>query len=202
MKDPADHHMKAVIRLMKYIRSTIKLRIKYSSNRSTTLVMYSDADWAGQKHDRKSTSGSAGMLCGGAITWSSRVQRSVATSSTESEYMAMSGTAKTSQWVAQVLRDMGYSKYIGRTPSTVDIRGDNQGALALVKNPHLHERLKHIDICYHHIRDLAERRRIEVTYIPTDEIVADGFTKPVLATAFQRFRDMLGMEESRSTSSQ
>jgi len=182
----------AVARVFRYLAGTKDLKLVLGGTHSE-ISGYSDADWAGQKWDRKSTSGSAGILCGGAITWASRVQRSVATSSTESEYMAMSGTAKTSQWVAQVLRDIGYPKYIGTKAIYIDIRGDNQGALALIKNPHLHERSKHIDICYHHIRDLAERQRIDVSYIPTDEMIADILTKNLGHTKHNYFVEKLGM---------
>jgi hypothetical protein len=73
IKDPADFHMEAVKNLMQYIRSTITHRIKYSKGVNPTLSLHSDADWAGQLVDRKSTSGSAGMLCNGVITWSSKV---------------------------------------------------------------------------------------------------------------------------------
>ena len=73
------------------------------------------------------------------------------------------------------------------------MRGDNQGALALVKNPHLHERSKHIDVCYHYIRDLAEKRKLEVKYTPTDEMPADGMTKPLGRQAFGKFRSQLGV---------
>jgi len=100
MKDPADFYIEAVKNLMRYIRSTITYRMKYSKGVNPTLSLYSDADWAGQLVDRKSTSGSVGMLCNRVITWSSKVQRSVATSSTESEYLVMSMTAKMSQWIA------------------------------------------------------------------------------------------------------
>jgi len=92
-----------------------------------------------------------------------------------------------------VLRDMGYSKYIGKNPNTVQMLGDNQGAIALVKNPHLHERSKHIDICYHYIRDLAEQGKLSVTYIPTFDMVADGMTKPLQRVAFERFKGQLGV---------
>ena len=68
-------------------------------------------------------SGSIGMLYNGVVTWSSKVQRSVLTSSTESEYISMSITAKMSQWIAQVLRDMGYASYIGPSLTKVNIRG-------------------------------------------------------------------------------
>ena len=62
------------------------------------------------------------------------------------------------EWIAQVLRDMGFPEYIGKDPEMVEMRADNQGAIALGKNPHLHERSKHIDISYHHIRDLEREK--------------------------------------------
>jgi hypothetical protein len=68
---------------------------------------------------------------------------------------------------------------------------DNQGAIALTKNPHLYKRSKHIDISYHFIRDLAKRKQLEITYILIDEIVADGITKPLTRIAFKRFKRQL-----------
>ena len=73
--------------------------------------------------------------------------------------------------------------------------GDNQGALALVKNPHLHARSKHIDVSYHFIRDLAEKRMLQITYVPTTEMIADGMTKPLARMAFERFKRLLGLVE-------
>ena len=67
--------------------------------------------------------------------------------------------------------------------------GDNQGAIALTKNPHITERSKYIDVCYYFIRDLAERERLEITYIPTNRMVADGMTKLLARVAFERFKD-------------
>ena len=102
---------------------------------------------------------------------------------------------------------MGYVSYIGPSLTKVDVRGreiakvnicgDNQGAIALVKNPHLHEWSKHINICYDHIRDLAECKKISVSYIPTNEMIADGLTKPLQATAFDQFMRYLGMDIPR-----
>jgi hypothetical protein len=71
--------------------------------------------------------------------------------------------------------------------------GDNQGALALVKNPYLHERSKHIDISHHYIRDMAEKKRLEITYIPTADMIADGMTKPLARVAHEKFRRQLGL---------
>ena len=62
-----------------------------------------------------------------------------------------------------------------------------------MKNPHLHKRSKHINICYHFIRDLAKQKKLQISYIPTDEMVADGMTKPLQRVAFERFKKMLGV---------
>ncbi|KAI0992696.1 hypothetical protein K3495_g15489 [Podosphaera aphanis] len=137
--------------------------------------------------------GTIGTLYGGAIFWLSRKQKSVATSTAEAEYTAMAVTAKQGQWIAQILRDMGYPQYVAKNAITVQTRGDNQGAIHLVKNPVLSERSKHIDISYHFIRDLAEKQRIAVEYIPTDEMIADGLTKPLPRNGFQKFVGELGL---------
>ena len=73
MKDPADFYIEAVKNLMRYIRSTITYRMKYSKRVNLTLSLHSDADWAGQLIDRKSISRSVGMLYNRVITWSSKV---------------------------------------------------------------------------------------------------------------------------------
>jgi hypothetical protein len=75
--------------------------------------------------------------------------------------------------------------------------GDNQGAIALTENAHLNERSKHVDICYHFIRDLAEKGDLRVDYIPTAEMVADGMTKPLARVAFERFKGQMGLVEKR-----
>ena len=194
MSDPSEHHGHALKSLMRYLNSTASQKLRYGPGGAHKhFVMYSDADWASDKSTRKSVSGSVAIFYGGPISWSSKRQRSVATSSCESEYMALSACAKQGQWIAQVFRDLGYAKFIGKNPSCVQMLGDNQGALALVQNPHLHERSKHIDICYHFTRDLAEKGRLDVSFIPTIEMAADGMTKPLGRVAFERFKSMLGL---------
>jgi hypothetical protein len=73
------------------------------------------------------------------------------------------------------------------------MHGDNQGALVLVKNPQLYKRSKYIDICYYFIRDLAEKGKLNVEFILTTKIVADGITKPLQRVAFERFKVQLGV---------
>ena len=88
---------------------------------------------------------------------------------------------------------MGYPQYIAKNAITVQTKGDNQGAIPLVKNPILSERSKHIDIGYHYVRDLADKKRIALEYIPTKEMIADGLTKPLPRPGFERFVHALGL---------
>jgi hypothetical protein len=199
MSDPAEHHGKALKSLQRYLRSSLNTAIQYGHGDQNAhgLIGYTDADWAGDKATRKSTSGYVFMLGGGPVSWRSRKQTAVATSSTESEYVALSAAAKQAVWINQVLIDMGYTQYVDSSHG-VDIRGDNQGSLALVKNPHLHERSKHIDICYHNSRDLQKRGKIQTSYVPTADMVADGFTKPLARVQFARFVSMLSLRVKTS----
>lgn len=123
MRDPAEHHNQALKKLMRYIRSTVNLRLRFGPGGDQSLVVYSDADYASDKKDRKSVTGAAGILGGAAIFWMSRKQNAVSTSTTEAEYTAMSITAKQGQWIAQLLRDMGYPQYIAKNGITVETRG-------------------------------------------------------------------------------
>jgi hypothetical protein len=191
MQDPAEQHARGVKGLMRYLRSTVSFRICFGPKGK--LITYSDADWASDRVDRKSISACVGLIGNGPVFWGSRKQTSVSTATTEAEYIAMCSTAKQGQWIAQILRDMGYPEYVAENGMTVDVRGDNQGAIALAKNPHLTERSKHIDISYHYIRDLQERKRVDIKYVPTNKMAADGFTKPLPKFGFQRFMQQVGM---------
>ena len=82
---------------------------------------------------------------------------------------------------------MGYLEFIRTNPDYIQMLGDNQGVLALVKNPHLHERSKHIDVYYYFIRDLKKNSKINVKYILTNDIVADRITKPLARVVFDKF---------------
>jgi hypothetical protein len=179
LSDPAKHHGQALKTLLRYLRSTIDKGIVYGSSGSHKLIGYSDSDYAADKLDRKSVLAYVYMLAGGPISWMSRKQKSVATSTTEAEYMALSTCAKEGMWLVQLLKDMNLTKYLGDDGERVNlvedikhqelpvqIKGDNQAANSLVKDAHIHERSKHIDVAYHHVRDLAKRNLILLDYIP------------------------------------
>lgn len=112
----------------------------------------------------------------------------VALSTCEAEYMALTKAAKEAIWCAQFLIELGFRK----DPSVL-IRGDNQGAIALTENQEFHKRNKHIEIKWHWIREAVELQKIQISYIPTKEIIADGLTKPLAPGLFQALKALLGM---------
>jgi hypothetical protein len=71
--------------------------------------------------------------------------------------------------------------------------------MALIKNPYLHERSKHINIYYYYIQDLEAKKQIVITYIPTNNMVADRLTKPLEKTLFGRFKDIMGLVDEGIT---
>jgi hypothetical protein len=109
--------------------------------------------------------------------------------------MAASQTAKEALWICRLLQELHYE---GNDLETVTIYADNQGAIALAKNPEHHARSKHIDVQYHFIREHVEAERIKLTYISTHDMVADGLTKPLPRQKFQDFIIMLGMRRDCS----
>ncbi len=129
------------------MKGTLNLALKYERSDSGTLIGYSDADWAGDQDDRRSTTGNVFLLGGGAVSWLSKKQSTVALSTAEAEYVALSQAAQECVWLRRLLSDLGMDV------SPVMILEDNQGAIAIAKNPVDHSRTKHIDIRYHYIRE-------------------------------------------------
>ena len=169
--NPSDVHDSAANRVFKYLRGTSNFGITYDGNQALVLGGYSDANW-GSGEDRKSMGGYVFTLCGGAVSWAAKKQPTVALSSTESEYMALTQAAKESMWIQYFLGELG------RTAKSANIiYGDNQGSIALAKNPEYHAQTKHIDIQYYFIRECVEEGLINLQYIPTEDMIADGMTK-------------------------
>jgi len=169
--NPSTIHESAAKRSLRYLNGTRNFGITYDGKRGLILEGYSDADW-GAGEDRKSISGYIFSLAGGAISWSSKKQSTMALSTTEAEYIALVQAAKESIWIQRLLQELGYTA----TNSNV-IYGDNQGSIALANNPEYHARTKHIDIQYHFIRECIQTGKIALEYCPTSDMVADGMTK-------------------------
>jgi hypothetical protein len=132
------------------------------------------------------------MLAKGAVTWSSKMQRSVSTSTAEAEYHALAYASKEAVWIRNLLGQLGFTQ---DQPTT--IFGDNQGALALAENPEFHARTKHIDVSTHYVRELVEDQIVKLEYKQTDEMLADCLTKPLKAARHQKNAKGIGIQEWR-----
>lgn len=193
--DPTVFHEKAIKKVARYLRSFPDLGLEYSREGHTGLVGYSDADYAMDKADRVSILGWVFFLAGAPVAWSSKKMKSVATSTMEAEYMAMSNCGKQAQFLSSLLREMGHPDMVGQNPfePVMVLKGDNQACLHLVKDSHSHERSKHIDIAYNNVRKMWEENQLTVEFCPTADMVADGLTKPKSGQQFQNFLGQLGM---------
>jgi hypothetical protein len=172
LDNPTEADWKAAKRVLRYLAGTQDKGIVYPRNiAELKLWARSDSDWAGCKKTRRSTSGYAVFL-GGAVSWKSKMQPIVALSSCEAEYIALVECIKEILWLVQHLSCLG--AVINR-PIVVGI--DNQAAMALAKNPVLHEKSKHIDTRHHFIRQAVSSGLIHLQYVNTKENVADILTK-------------------------
>ena len=185
--NPTIRHWNAIQRLIRYLNGTADYGIEYGGKGLSghQLQGYCDADYAGDTSDQRSTSGYLFILGGGPITWTSVKQRSVSTSTTESEYMALSEACKQGYWIRALLGELNRYQYLPKSRAT-PIFSDNQSCIALAKDPIAHSRTKHIDVRYHYIRELVSFGKVAVDYIPTEDMKADILTKPLPFVAFKR----------------
>jgi hypothetical protein len=151
MVNPTKLFWKAGKHVLRYLRGTYEYGLWYRQTDEVKLHGFMDADWAGIPTDRKSTSGGIFSIRSTVVSWYSRKQRSVELSSAEAEYMAASQDACEAIWMRKIL--------VGLFGSHLDptvIHCDNQSCIKLSINPVFHDRSKHIDIQYHHIRDCVQ----------------------------------------------
>ena len=147
-----------------------------------------DADWASNTADRKSVSGYSFYFQGSLVSWSAVKQKSIALSSTEAEYYAMAHVFKEALWLHTFLGLLHLP-----VPRPFPILSDNQAACSLSNSSAISARSKHIDVCHHFIRDHIQAGSFSTTWIPTDDMPADIFTKSLSSVVFQCHRDVLGL---------
>ena len=178
------------------IRGTIDRRITYTGagaiDSQAVLVGYCDADWGGGP-GRRSITGYAFLLAGGAISWQSKMQKTVALSTVEAEYMATTQAAKEAIWWRSFFGGRGHD-----TSRPTVLRSDSQGSIALSKNPEHHARSKHIDIRHHFVREQVALGTVTLLYIPTEDMLADVLTKPIPREKHVRLVEEMGLHSSSS----
>jgi hypothetical protein len=185
--EPTIRHWNAVVRILRYLKGTIKykLRLGHQGTYGLKLQGFCDADYAGDVDSRVSCSGGLFLLGGGPVVWISTKQRSIALSTGESEYISAAEAAKIGQWLRTLLQELQREAYPGNHLE-VPIFSDNTACIALAKDPVAHARTKHIEVRYHYIRQLVSYGRTTLAYLQTKDMLADILTKPLPITAFRR----------------
>ncbi|KAJ1254455.1 hypothetical protein BS78_K061300 [Paspalum vaginatum] len=184
---PRLSHRQAVKRIFRYLKYTLELRLWFSSASLLSLRVYSDAAFVGCPLERKSTSSTYQFLGSSLVSWSSRKQSSVATSTTEAEYIAAASCNSQLLWTKSTLSDFGLS--FKKIPLLVD----STSAISVAKNPVLYSRTKHIDVRFHFLRDHYEKGDVDLIHVETENQLADIFTKPLDLSVFARLRGKLGV---------
>lgn len=185
-----EEHRTAAKRVLRYLKGTMDQGIIYGRRADGNILLlgYSDADWAGDRATRRSTTGYVFVLGGGAICWASKLQPTVALSTAEAEYMAVCSASQEALFQRQLLSDLDFPQ---QGPTT--IYEDNTGAIALAENPVLHQRTKHIDIRYHFVRQHVELGNVALVHVASEDQLADLLTKPLPKPKVEHFRErMLG----------
>ena len=182
---PTPELMAEVNRVLAYLARHRSVGLTFDKGPSD-LHAFSDADWA-TKH---STSGWVVMWGNCALSWGSRKQKCISLSSCEAELVALSEATKDVVYTRKFVN--GLDKSI---TGPTDLRTDNQASRHVAYNPELHDRMKHVARRHFFVRDMVENYEINVPYVPTDENVADFFTKALGSTKFFAFRKILMNEQ-------
>ncbi|KAL9266778.1 Retrovirus-related Pol polyprotein from transposon TNT 1-94-like protein, partial [Drosera capensis] len=172
MSNPGRKHCEAVKWLLRYLKGTSKTSLRFSKN-DVVLEGYSDADLGGCSDTRKSTTGFVFTVGGTTVSWMSRLQKSVALSTTEAEYMALSEAGKEMIWLKNLLEELG------RKQDDSVLYSNSQSAIHLAKNPVFHAKTKHIQLRYHFIRGLISDGTLSLRKILGSKNPADMLTKGV-----------------------
>jgi hypothetical protein len=189
LSSPSPKHQEALERVLSYTVATKTHGLSFAEEPELEIIAYCDADYANDTATRRSTSGYAIFLGSSSspVVWKSQRQRSVALSTAEAEYYAITEVIKETLWIKSLLREL-------EKEAKIIVYTDNQAALAIAKNPEHHQRSKHIDIRCHFIRDHIQSGEIDLQYIPTGNQIADGFTKQLPAASFTNFVANLHLE--------
>nr|GFA22998.1 retrovirus-related Pol polyprotein from transposon TNT 1-94 [Tanacetum cinerariifolium] len=190
--NPNEHHVSTIKRIFHYLEGTINLGLWYPKESGFDRTTYLDVDNAGCHLDRKSTSSSVQFLGDKLVCWSSKKQNCLSISTTESEYVAVSGCCAQVLWMRTQLTDYGF--FYDKVPIYCDLKS----AIAISCNPVQHTRIKHIDVMYYFIKDYVEKGIIELYFIGTEYQLADLFTKSLPEARFKFLVEKLG-KMSRET---
>jgi hypothetical protein len=186
--NPSQEHLTKALYICRYLIGTKKYALCYDGSTGQGLSACTDSDWASDPNTHCSQTGFFLKLANGIFSWTSRAQNTIALSSTEAEYMALSDCSRQVVWIRMLLSEIGYNL------EAIPIYGDNQGLIFIASNPVTEKCSKHIDIWYHYIHKVVEDGVVKIFFIDGNDNPADLFTKNLGRVKFEKFRAELGLE--------
>lgn len=196
LMNPTEKHIEAADRAIAYLHATRYLAIEYSglTNQNETFMCASDASFADHK-DRKSTEGYLCKLYGGPIDWKASKQRTVTTSTTEAELLAISEAAKSTFWWKRLFESIEFDP-----EHQISILCDNQQTINLLtkEDPQIRTKLRHVDIHGQWLRQEVQAKHVNIRWVPSAEMPADGLTKILPDQKHQEFMKTLGLVDVKS----
>jgi len=169
----SSEHWQAVKRIFRYLRGTIDYKLNFCKTNDMKMHAYTDADWASDIDKRRSCSGHVVIMANAAISWYSHRQDIVALSSTEAEYISLSAASREIIWVRTLQNELD------KQNCATTIYVDNTSTMKLAESDAYRPRTKHIDVRFHHTRQLITSGIIELKHRESAKMVADSLTKPV-----------------------
>ncbi|GJT65997.1 ribonuclease H-like domain, reverse transcriptase, RNA-dependent DNA polymerase [Tanacetum coccineum] len=194
MQEPKEQHMKAIKKVLRYVKGTKDYGITYKHNGGNKIYGYSDNSYGVNTQEGKGTTGIIFYYGESPISWSTQKQVTVALSSCESEFIVATVAATQALWLKRLLSRLTHSD-----EEKITILVDNKSAITLMKNRVFHRRSKHIDTKYHFIREFVERDDIQVEFVSGDYQKADKLTKALPKIRFLTMRQLIGLKELQGT---
>lgn len=176
-------------RVLRYLRGNTNVCLIYHRNQSKELCCYVDADWGNDTIDRKSITGFVFKLYNNTVMWCTRKQKCVSLSTTEAELIALCSSVCEGLWLRKLLFDFDINFNV------ITYFEDNQGCIALIRNPCNNRRVKHIELKFNFVCDYVKSGNINIIYIESSKQQADILTKGLQGPSFLKFRDLLGLKD-------
>ncbi|KAK2577746.1 hypothetical protein KPH14_012773, partial [Odynerus spinipes] len=188
--NPGKRHWDQAKHILRYLNGTRDYSITYRACNKPRIEVYCDADWAGDLDDRHSYSGMVLLIGNDPVQWKSSKQKSLSTSTMEAEYVSLANGTKEILWLSMFFKELDLTKFV---PGTIKMNCDNRAAIDFSKNRVEKSRTKHIDVAYHLVRENLEKGLMHLSYVPSNENLADGMTKGLKKIAHERFAKALGL---------
>ncbi|GJV21157.1 ribonuclease H-like domain-containing protein [Tanacetum coccineum] len=188
MHDPWEPHLAALKRIFRYVQGNLEFGLQLYASSGSSLMAYSDTDWAGCPATRRSTSGYCVFIGENLLSWSAKRQHTLLCSSAEAEYQGVANVVVETAWLCNLLQEL-YTPLLIATLAYCD----NVSDVYLSANPVQHQRTKHIEIDIYFVCDMVAMGHVRVLHVPSRYQYADIFTKGLPSALFKEFRISLSV---------